>query len=82
MSEQIYEFKNVTDILVLDEKQFERFLADFKEWFRFQKQARAKAEKLRELGLNITLADVIRWKDDDMIGVGQITIDVQKARDY
>lgn len=82
MSEQIYEFKNVTDILVLDEKQFERFLADFKEWFRFQKQARAEAEKLRELGLNITLADVIRWKDDDMIGVGQITIDVQKARDY
>lgn len=82
MSEQIYEFKNVTDILVLDEKQFERFLADFKEWFRFQKQARAETEKLRELGLNITLADVIRWKDDDMIGVGQITIDVQKARDY
>ena len=82
MSEQIYEFKNVTDILVLDEKQFERFLADFKEWFRFQKQARAEVEKLRELGLNITLADVIRWKDDDMIGVGKITIDVQKARDY
>lgn len=82
MSEQIYEFKNVTDILVLDEKQFERFLADFKEWFRFQKQARAEAEKLRELGLNITLADVIRWKDDDMIGVGKITIEVQKARDY
>nr|DAU49436.1 MAG TPA: hypothetical protein [Caudoviricetes sp.] len=82
MSEQIYEFKNVADILVLDEKQFERFLADFKEWFRFQKQARAEAEKLRELGLNITLADVIRWKDDDMIGVGKITIDVQKARDY
>lgn len=82
MSEQIYEFKNVTDILVLDEKQFERFLADFKEWFRFQKQARAEAEKLRELGLNITLADVIRWKDDDMIGVGKIMIDVQKARDY
>nr|DAT47702.1 MAG TPA: hypothetical protein [Caudoviricetes sp.] len=81
MSEQIYEFKNVADILVLDEKQFERFLADFKEWFRFQKQARAEAEKLRELGLNITLADVIRWKDDDMIGVGKITIDVQKARD-
>lgn len=81
MSEQIYEFKNVTDILVLDEKQFERFLADFKEWFRFQKQARAEVEKLRELGLNITLADVIRWKDDDMIGVGKITIDVQKARD-
>ena len=82
MSEQIYEFKNVTDILVLDEKQFERFLADFKEWFSFQKQARAEAEKLRELGLNITLADVIRWKDDDMIGVGKITIDVRKARDY
>ena len=82
MSEQIYEFKNVTDILVLDERQFERFLADFKEWFRFQKQARAEAEKLRELGLNITLADVISWKDDDMIGVGKITIDVQKARDY
>ena len=82
MSEQIYEFKNVTDILVLDEKQFERFLADFKEWFRFQKQARAEAEKLRELGLNITLADVILWKDDDMIGVGKIMIDVQKARDY
>ncbi|HHE8746246.1 TPA: hypothetical protein ACPGEY_001318 [Haemophilus influenzae] len=82
MSEQIYEFKNVADILVLDEKQFERFLADFKEWFRFQKQARAEAEKLRELGLNITLADVIRWKDDDMIGVGKITIDVQKVRDY
>ena len=82
MSEQIYEFKNVTDILVLDDKQFERFLADFKEWFRFQKQARAEAEKLREHGLNITLADVIRWKDDDMIGVGKITIDVQKARDY
>lgn len=82
MSEQIYEFKNVTDILVLDEKQFERFLADFKEWFRFQKQVRAEVEKLRELGLNITLADVIRWKDDDMIGVGKITIDVQKARDY
>lgn len=81
MSEQIYEFKNVADILVLDEKQFERFLADFKEWFRFQKQARAEAEKLRELGLNITLADVIRWKDDDMIGVGKITIDVQKVRD-
>ena len=81
MSEQIYEFKNVADILVLDEKQFELFLADFKEWFRFQKQARAEAEKLRELGLNITLADVIRWKDDDMIGVGKITIDVQKARD-
>ena len=82
MSEQIYEFKNVTDILVLDDKQFERFLADFKEWFNCQKQARAEAEKLRELGLNITLADVIRWKDDDMIGVGKITIDVQKARDY
>jgi len=31
MSEQIYEFKNVADILVLDEKQFERFLADFNE---------------------------------------------------
>lgn len=82
MSEQIYEFKNVTDILVLDEKQFERFLADIKEWFHFQKQARTEAEKLRELGLNITLADVIHWKDDDMIGVGKITIDVQKARDY
>ena len=82
MSDQIYEFKEMTDILVLNETQFERFLADFKEWFRFQKQARAGAEKLKELGLNITLADVIRWKDDDMIGVGKITIDVQKARDY
>lgn len=82
MSDQIYEFKEMTDILVLNETQFERFLADFKEWFRFQKQARAEAEKLKELGLNITLADVIRWKDDDMIGVGKITIDVQKARDY
>ena len=82
MSDQIYEFKEVTVILVLNETQFERFLADFKEWFRFQKQARAETEKLKELGLNITLADVIRWKDDDMIGVGKITIDVQKARDY
>lgn len=82
MSDQVYEFKEVTDILMLNETQFERFLADFKEWFRFQKQARAEAEKLKELGLNITLADVIRWKDDDMIGVGKITIDVQKARDF
>ncbi|HHF7110141.1 TPA: hypothetical protein ACPQZB_000817 [Haemophilus influenzae] len=82
MSDQVYEFKQVTDILMLNETQFERFLADFKEWFRFQKQARAEAEKLKELGLNITLADVIRWKDDDLIGVGSITINVQKTRDY
>lgn len=82
MSDQIYEFKQVTDILVLDDKQFERFLADFKEWFYFQKQARAEAENLKELGLNITLANVIRWKDDDLIGVGSITINVQKPRNY
>ncbi|OOF46919.1 hypothetical protein BKK52_10435 [Rodentibacter trehalosifermentans] len=82
MTEQIYEFKQVTDILVLDDKQFERFLADFKEWFRFQKQVRTDVEKLRKIGINITVADVIRWKDDALIGVGKITIDVQKARDY
>ncbi|OOF50291.1 hypothetical protein BKK54_06490 [Rodentibacter genomosp. 1] len=80
MADQVYEFKQVTDILVLNDEQFDRFLEDFKEWFKFQKQARAEVEELKKSGIHITLADFIRWKDDNAVGVGIITIDLQKSK--
>lgn len=70
MADKIYEFRNVTDILELTDEQFERFLEDFKIWFKFQKEAREKLAKLNKLGfVNVRLTDVIQWKDDHQTGI-------------
>lgn len=70
MADKIYEFRNVTDILELTDKQFERFLEDFKIWFKFQKEARKKLAYLNKLGfVNVRLSDVIRWNDDHQTGI-------------
>ncbi|KOE63898.1 hypothetical protein [Aggregatibacter actinomycetemcomitans] len=72
MTDKTYEFRNVTDILELTDEQFERFLEDFKIWFKFQKEAREKLAHLNKLGfVNVSLADVIRWKDDHQTGINR-----------
>lgn len=61
MTEKVYEFKKITDVLELTDDQFERFLNDFILWFKFQKEAREKITFLNRSGFcNVALGDSIR----------------------
>ncbi|MDU8925461.1 hypothetical protein RYD26_11195 [Pasteurellaceae bacterium LIM206] len=84
MTDKTYIFRNVTDILDLTDEQFERFLEDFKVWFKFQKEARKKLDHLNKLGfVNIRFSDVITWKDDHQTGItrfnGEVHINNQEV---
>jgi hypothetical protein len=71
MSDKIYEFRKVEDILQLTEEQFKRFLPDFIHWFAIRKKLQAEQAAINDgLGglLKITPEPVIKWVDDGKVG--------------
>lgn len=71
MSDKIYEFRKVEDILQLTEEQFKRFLPDFASWFAIRKKLQAEQAAINDgLGglLKITPEPVIKWVDDGKVG--------------
>ena len=71
MSDKIYEFRKVEDILQLTEEQFKRFLPEFIHWFAIRKKLQAEQAAINDgLGglLKITPEPVIKWVDDGKVG--------------
>lgn len=82
MSEKIYEFRKVEDILQLTEKQFKRFLPDFIHWFAIRKKLQAEQAAINDgLGglLKITLEPVIKWIDDGKVGEVNCTVTIKQS---